>query len=101
MIAKKANTPSPWVDPDDAPELTDEFFTTATPMVGDKVVSREEFKKAFKKALRGRPAGTSTKKSTTVRFDNDILAAFKNTGRGWQTRLNAALRDWLKDHRPA
>ncbi len=100
MTVKKVNTPSSWVDPDDAPELTDEFFTDATLRIGDKVVSKEEFRKAAKKALRGRPAGTGTKKSTTVRFDNDILAAFKNTGRGWQTRLNAALRDWLKEHRP-
>ena len=100
MSAKKANTTSSWVDPDDAPELTDDFFTNATLRIDEKVVSKEEFRITAKKALRGRPTGTSNKKSTTVRFDNDILAAFKNTGRGWQTRLNAALRDWLKEHRP-
>lgn len=100
MTAKKANTKSSWVDPDDAPELTDDFFANATMRIGDKVVIKEEFREAAKKALRGRPAGTGTKKSTTVRFDNDILDAFKATGRGWQTRINAALRDWLKEHRP-
>ena len=100
MSVKKTNTPSSWVDLDDAPELTDDFFTDAKLMIGEKVVSKAEFCKAAKKALRGRPAGTATKKSTTIRFDNDILDAFKNTGRGWQTRLNAALRDWLKEHRP-
>lgn len=100
MTAKKVNTPSSWVDPDDAPELTDDFFANATMRTGDKVVTKEEFREAAKKTLRGRPAGLSTKKSTTVRFDNDILDAFKATGRGWQTRINAALRDWLKEHRP-
>jgi uncharacterized protein (DUF4415 family) len=100
MTAKKANTPSSWIDPDDAPELTDEFFENATPSIGDKVVSKEKFRNAAKKALRGRPAGTGTKKSTTVRFDIDILDAFKATGKGWQSRINAALRDWLKEHRP-
>lgn len=49
---------------------------------------------------RGRPAGTAAKTSTTVRFDNDVLEAFKASGKGWQSRMNAALRDWLKEHRP-
>ncbi|MBX4158939.1 BrnA antitoxin family protein, partial [Lactiplantibacillus plantarum] len=35
------------------------------------------------------------KVSTTIRFDADILAAFKHAGPGWQTRMNQALRDWL------
>lgn len=46
---------------------------------------------------RGRPAG-SDKESTTIRFDRDILAAFRAAGPGWQTRMNAALREWLKTH---
>jgi len=46
----------------------------------------------------GRPAGTSAKRSTTVRFDNDILESFRSTGKGWQTRMNDALREWLKEH---
>jgi uncharacterized protein (DUF4415 family) len=25
-----------------------------------------------------------------------VLAAFKQDGPGWQTRMNQALRDWLK-----
>lgn len=39
-----------------------------------------------------------TKVSITVRFDADVLAAFKSTGSGWQTRMNDALKEWLKDH---
>jgi uncharacterized protein (DUF4415 family) len=49
---------------------------------------------------RGRPAG-SDKESTTIRFDRDVLAAFRAVGPGWQTRMNAALREWLKTHSPA
>lgn len=100
MTAKKKNTPSTWLDPDDAPELTDEDFGRGVWAIGDKVVSREEAQEAIKKVKRGRPQGTGQKKSTTVRFDNDILDAFKSTGKGWQSRMNAALRDWLKEHRP-
>ena len=28
----------------------------------------------------------------------DVMAAFKATGAGWQTRMNDALRDWLRTH---
>jgi uncharacterized protein (DUF4415 family) len=48
---------------------------------------------------RGRPVG-SNKASTTVRFDRDVLDAFRAAGPGWQTRMNAALRDWLKNNSP-
>jgi uncharacterized protein (DUF4415 family) len=40
----------------------------------------------------------SNKKSTTIRFDSDVLEAFRAGGPGWQTRMNAALREWLKTH---
>lgn len=46
----------------------------------------------------GRPVAEATKISTTIRFDADILAAFKAHGDGWQTRMNDALSDWLKSH---
>jgi uncharacterized protein (DUF4415 family) len=43
-------------------------------------------------------SSTKTKIATTIRFDEDVLTAFKATGRGWQTRINNALREWLKEH---
>ena len=46
---------------------------------------------------RGRPAG-SDKTQIALRVDNDTLAAFRAMGHGWQTRMNAALGEWLKDH---
>lgn len=33
-----------------------------------------------------------TKTSTTMRLDSDVLAWFKQQGKGWQTRMNAVLR---------
>lgn len=36
--------------------------------------------------------------TTTVRFDADVLTAFKATGSGWQTRMNEALKEWLREH---
>lgn len=65
----------------------------------DRPLSREEMKTGItaNQLRRGRPLG-SDKESTTIRFDRDILLAFKGSGPGWQTRMNAALRDWLKTH---
>lgn len=68
----------------------------------ERPLTREEMQagiEAYRKQ-RGRPTG-SDKESTTIRFDRDVLAAFRAAGPGWQTRMNAALRDWLKNHSPA
>lgn len=46
----------------------------------------------------GRPVSDNPKVSTTVRFDAEVLNAFKATGRGWQTRMNNALKEWLATH---
>ena len=35
---------------------------------------------------------------TTIRFDADLLDALKASGKGWQTRVNEAVREWLKTH---
>jgi uncharacterized protein (DUF4415 family) len=51
-------------------------------------------------AKRGRPAGSGTKEQVAIRLDRDVLEAFRASGTGWQTRMNSALRDWLKTHSP-
>jgi uncharacterized protein (DUF4415 family) len=48
---------------------------------------------------RGRPVQEVTKVPTTMRLDSDVLDSFKATGDGWQTRVNAALRDHLAAHK--
>ncbi len=44
---------------------------------------------------RGRPPVSARKVSTTLRLDPDVIEAFRAQGRGWQSRINAALREWL------
>lgn len=70
-------------DPDAQP-LTDEEWAAAKPTV-----------------RRGRPlSAQALKVPTTIRFDADVLAAIKATGKGWQTRVNDAMRDWVRTHTP-
>ena len=47
---------------------------------------------------RGRPKKTETKKSINVRFSTDVLAAMRRLGRGWQTRIDDVMREWLSTH---
>ena len=46
------------------------------------------------------PGKHPLKEQVSVRYSPDVLAAFRATGRGWQTRMDEALRDWLKSHSP-
>jgi len=46
------------------------------------------------------PKAEVTKERITIRLSPDVLAAFRASGSGWQTRIDTALRDWLKRHSP-
>ena len=54
----------------------------------------EKFDKA--PVRRGRPRAHRPKVSTTIRLSQDVIDHFKAGGRGWQTRINDALREWIE-----
>ena len=68
----------------------------------DRPLSGEELQAGLLAAQkrRGRPVGSGTKEQVAIRFDRDVLTAFRSSGPGWQTRMNDALRDWLRTHSP-
>ena len=84
MNAKKPVMQTDWVDPDDAPELTDAFFERADLYEGEKLIRR------------GRPIALAPKQAVKLRLDPDVLAALRATGDGWQTRINDMLRASLR-----
>ncbi|WP_232476488.1 MULTISPECIES: BrnA antitoxin family protein [unclassified Acidovorax] len=49
-------------------------------------------------ARRGRPLGSGTKAQVTLRLDVEVLEKFKASGDGWQTRINEALKSWVRAH---
>lgn len=66
----------------------------------ERPLTKEEMLKgvaAYRKK-RGRPAGSGTKEQVALRIDRDVLSAFRSHGPGWQTRMNDALKDWLRTH---
>ena len=75
----------------DNPEWTVEDFARAKP-----------FAEAFPdlaKTMRARgPQKAPKKVSTTLRLSPEVIEHFKSGGPGWQSRIDAALRDWVAAH---
>ena len=67
------------IDPDTAPDL-----------------SRDGWPEKFAKASVRR--GGPPKVSTTIRLSQEVIDHSRAGGRGWQTRIDDALRDWIKQH---
>lgn len=44
------------------------------------------------------PLPKENKRQVTLRLDPDILDHFKRQGRGWQSRINAVLRTFVRAH---
>jgi uncharacterized protein (DUF4415 family) len=85
---------SDWVDPDDAPELTVEFFRHAEIAVGGKVIRPATgYLGPGGVVVKGRPPLRGrTKRQVTLRLDPDVIEKFRESGPGWQGRMNDALR---------
>ncbi len=70
-------------EPDIAPDLSTDGWP-------------EKFARAT--VRRGRPPSANPKVSTTIRLSRDVIEHFRAGGRGWQTRIDAALREWIAKH---
>jgi uncharacterized protein (DUF4415 family) len=53
-----------------------------------------------KVGVRG-PQKAPTKERITIRLSPEVLARFRATGEGWQSRMDAALQDWLRKRKSA
>ena len=86
----KNETPSSpaWVDPDDAPPWTGDVFERAEHRRGDAVVAPAK----GTLARRGRPRLDNPKRQVTLRLDADLIDRFRESGPGWQSRINDLLR---------
>lgn len=74
-----ASLPDRQIDTSDIPELDEDFWQNARVVLPDQ---------------RG-------KTQITARFDAEVVAWFKNKGRGYQSRMNAVLRSYYEAHRDA
>ena len=86
-VSNDASHPN-W-DDDDLPEWTDEQIARSQLSDGGEII-----RAATGTLTRtGRPTmGIEAKKQVTLRLDPDVVERFRAGGRGWQSRMNAALR---------
>jgi uncharacterized protein (DUF4415 family) len=92
MTEKKQSSRRGWVDPDDAPEWTKDQWDRAEIAIGGKVIRPA----SGTLTKPGRPKSAAPKKSVHLRLSPDVLAHFRATGKGWQTRIDDALRKAAK-----
>ena len=71
---------------EEIPEWTEEMFERADYYEGGKLVRR------------GRPRSEHPKVAISIRLSEDVLSRFKASGPGWQSRIDAALKEWLAQH---
>jgi uncharacterized protein (DUF4415 family) len=50
------------------------------------------------RTLRGRPKSESKKLLVSVRYSPEVVAYFKSTGEGWQSRMDGVLREYVARH---
>lgn len=50
------------------------------------------------RALRGRPKSENKKLLVSVRYSPEVVAYFKSTGEGWQSRMDGVLREYVTRH---
>lgn len=77
----KAITAAARQDPD-APPLTPKQLKNMVPL----------------QALRGRPKSENKKLLVSVRYSPEVVAYFKSTGEGWQSRMDGVLRQYVARH---
>lgn len=89
MDANRKSMKPNWIDPDDAPELTEEVAARAQISIGGKVV--REATGTLTKVGRP-PIGSQAKTQVTLRLPTEVIAHFKAGGPGWQTRISDLLQ---------
>ena len=50
------------------------------------------------RTLRGRPKSENKKLLLSVRYSPEVVAYFKSTGEGWQSRMDGVLRNYVSRH---
>ena len=45
--------------------------------------------------LRGRPKSQTTKQLLSIRYSPEVIAYFRSTGDGWQSRMDEVLRQYV------
>ncbi len=94
MAYRKSLTPTPLTDDEgEVREWTKEDFARAVPF--SQLPESLQTKLCSLKKPRG-PQKSPTKEVVTIRLSRDVVERLRASGPGWQTRVDTALRQWVK-----
>ena len=88
-MSKKKN---PELIDEENPEWTKKMLKQARP-------ASEVIPKVVEAHRRGRPLKSGKKRQLTLRLSPEVVDYFKSSGPGWQTRMDEALKEYVKSHR--
>ncbi|RUP27676.1 MAG: hypothetical protein EKK45_13825 [Curvibacter sp.] len=83
------------------PEMADADNPAWTEAMFKQAVGVDDLPASLRDKLKRRPRGpqkSARKISTTIRLSPEVVVAFRAAGDGWQTRIDQALKEWLKMH---
>jgi uncharacterized protein (DUF4415 family) len=98
-LNERHSKPSPSRPDPDNPEWTRKDMANARQAaeVLPELIGAKATEELFRR-FRGRPPKATRKVNQTIRLDPDVLAACQHEGRGWQTLINAVLRQHMPGH---
>ena len=90
--------PNPELIDEENPEWTAKQIAKARPAseVLPKIFGAQIAQEMLKP--RGRPRSAHPKERINIRLSHEVVTHFKSSGDGWQTRIDAALKDWVRTH---
>lgn len=92
-VSKRASVAMPFAQDDKVITAAAKADPDAQPLTPKQLKSMVPIR-----ALRGRPKSASTKQLISVRYSPEVLAYFKSTGEGWQSRMDRVLREYVTRH---
>ncbi|GLK69660.1 BrnA antitoxin family protein [Hansschlegelia plantiphila] len=87
FVSGQGYTKEDWDDVSDNPEWTAEEIAQAKPFA--------EVFPELAESIRRQRGPQRTKAAISIRLDDDIVAKLRESGPGWQSRVNDAIRAWL------
>lgn len=87
-------------DPDD-PKAVEAFWKNGAVVKGGGYAAVKAALAERRRPGQRGPGKRPPKEVINIRLSPEVVEAFRATGNGWQTRVDGALKDWLKTHKPA
>lgn len=92
-ISERPAIHMPGLEEDEAIRAAAESDPDALPLTAEQLKAMVPLK-----SLRGRPRSASKKVLLSVRYSPEVVAYFKATGDGWQSRMDSVLREYVEHH---